>query len=167
MTIDRAPFEGFASVNYAASDDIACDIATAWEILQDYQAWNPTFVGATVTPVSGPPGGEGEVVRISKRLVDPSGERIPDFYAETVKIVPERHLVWYVFGDEHATFRNFVDFGLDPTAAGCRWLASYYAQNAVEAARLEEWVGFQQETLEKTAAAFKEYCEAHSSVLHP
>jgi hypothetical protein len=163
----RAPFDGLPCVSYATFD-VECDIATAWEILQDYPSWNPSFVGATVTHVDGPRGAEGETVRISKDLADPSGSRLPAFHATTVRMVPERHLVWYVFGDDGDRFRNFVDFGLTPTETGCRWDAYYYAQYAVEPDRLGEWTALQQRTLEETGAAFAEYCGARArATLHP
>lgn len=163
----RAPFDGLPCVSYAASE-VACDIETAWEVLLDYPAWNPTFVGATVTHVDGPVGGEGETVRISKELKDPTGTKLPAFHAETVRIVPQRHLVWYVFGDDGDPFRNFVDFGLTPTESGCRWNAYYYAQYAVEPERLAEWAELQQRTLDETGEAFAKYCEARAqATLHP
>src|SRR5262245_58205337 len=103
---------------YYAESLVNCTLRKAWKIMLDYQSWNPTFAEAEVIPVRGEPSTEGELVLIRKSLTDVKGEPLPQFYAETVKVVPDRRIVWYVYPKEGDAFRNFVDFGLTEVAAG-------------------------------------------------
>jgi hypothetical protein len=150
---------------------VHCDIATAWEILVDYEAWNPTFVGAQVTRIEGTPRSEGERVRIHKTYSDPLGDAVPEFYAETVKIVPGRRIVWYCYAREGHTyqnqkdpFRNFVDFGLtELPSGGVRFAIFYYAQNRLSGESLSREREFMRSTLLGSVTAFRDYCERHCS----
>jgi hypothetical protein len=145
---------------YYAESEVECTLAKAWEILLDYPAWNPTFAGAQVSTVKGAPRTEGEVVLIRKPLLDVKGEPIPEFYAETVKLAPQRHIVWYVYPKAGEDFRNFVDFGLAETAHGVRFNIYYYEQNLLSGELLEKQRRDYAAALQHTANTFKAYCES-------
>lgn len=147
------------SVYYAASL-VNRSLQDAWRTMLDYQAWNPSFVGATVMAVRGSPGSEGEVVLIKKELLDATGAPLPEFYAETVKVVPCSHIVWYVYPREGNSFRNFVDFALVDTPNGVMFSIYYYAQNQLAADVISAERIATQASLDDTAVAFKRYCEA-------
>lgn len=143
---------------------ITCPIEHAWKCLLDYKAWNPSFVGAQVIPIRGAPSSEGEVVLIRKKVPRPDGKMSPEFYAETVKIIPYRRIVWYVHPKDGNTFRNFVDFGLTEVANGVKYNVCYYAQHPLsgEALKIERMGN--EDALPKYAQAFKEYCEGSAAV---
>jgi hypothetical protein len=148
------------SIHYAESY-VACSLQQAWNLVLDYPSWNPSFVGAEVIPVSGPRGGEGEVVQIKKQLKAVTGDSLPPFYAKTVKLVPLRHIAWYVYpmeGDAE-TFRNFVDFGLSEVAQGLRFSVNYYAQARLTADLLSKQRAERDASLGRLVLAFKRHCE--------
>lgn len=145
---------------YYAESIVRCTLAQAWEAMLDYQSWNPTFVGAQVIPVKGEPRTQGEVVLISKRLTDLKGEPLPEFFAETVRVVQHRHIVWYVYPKDREGFRNFVDFCISEAAGGVRFSIQYYEQDLVSGELLVEHRNNNTATLEQSAAAFKTYCES-------
>lgn len=144
---------------YYAEILVNCTKEKAWKAMLDYQAWNPTFIGAQVTPVCGKPGTEGEVVRIGKQLSDVNGDPLPEFFAETVKVVPERHIVWYVHPKEGDAFCNFVDFGLVEAGGEVKFQVLYYEQNRLSGSVLLRQREQFEATLLAVAAAFKSYCE--------
>lgn len=144
---------------YYAEAEVECSLEQAWAVLIDYQSWNPTFAsGATVRHVSGIAGAEGEVVEISKTLLDVTGEQLPVFFALTVKVVPHSHLCWYVYPKSQGEFRNFVDFGLRQTPGGVRFNIYYYEQNRLSGALLAKQRVEYQAMVDSTARAFKSFC---------
>jgi hypothetical protein len=153
---------GWTPSVYYAESVVNCGIEKAWKVMLDYQAWNPSFVGAEVTSVSGQARAEGEIVMIKKQLIGANGEPLPVFYAETVKVVPHRHIVWYVYKKQGDSFRNFVDFGLSEAPSGVRFNVYYYAQNQISAELLIENRRQSEVSLQNLATAFKRYCEAHA-----
>jgi hypothetical protein len=152
---------GWVPSVYYAQSVVRCPLTKAWETLLDYEAWNPTFVGAHVVPVRGEPRTEGELVLIRKSLTDVKGEPL-EFYAETVKVSPQRHIVWYVYPKEGQAFRNFVEFGLAEAFSGVQFDIRYYAQNRLPAQLLIQERNATAAILRDSALAFKRYCEAHA-----
>jgi|HubBroStandDraft_4_1064222.scaffolds.fasta_scaffold01302_6 hypothetical protein len=77
----------------------------AWAHVIDYPSWqNYTLV----EHVSGPRGGEGEVVRLIK---EEAGFSFPPFCARTVKLEPDSRVIWKVYFDKRPVeYRDF--FGL-------------------------------------------------------
>jgi hypothetical protein len=105
---------------------VEAPIGRAWDLMIDYQGYNPTFVGATVTLLEGEPGAEGELVLIEKVDHDTGAAATP-FYCRTAKVIPESHIVWYLW-DDADELRNFVDFGLHEDERGVVFSIHYYAQ---------------------------------------
>jgi hypothetical protein len=68
-----------------------------WRHALNYASWQNY---STVEHVSGLPGQEGEVVLLKKEEV---GSATTPYYARTIKLEPERRVVW-------KTFRNNVDY---------------------------------------------------------
>lgn len=151
--------EWSASVVYTECS-IDCPIERAWERLMNYEEWNPSFAGSHITRVRGAPRTEGELVLIRKTELRINGEKYPEFYAETVKIVPQRHIVWYIYPKEGSSFRNFVDLGLTPEGKGVRLNTYYYAQNPLFGESLQAERNTLEAALNKNALAFKKYCES-------
>jgi hypothetical protein len=129
----------------------------AWCVVLDYQNWNPNFVGAQVSRTRGEPGAEGEVVRI--QCLGADGKPLPEFHAETVRVVPRANIVWWVYREGKDGFRNFVDFGLQEQVSGVSFKISYYAQNLLSDAPLLQYRRESAASLERVAAAFKSHCE--------
>lgn len=151
---------GWSPSVYYAEIFVNSTIARAWDLMLDYQAWNPSFVGADVLRMNGAHRSEGEVVQIRKRLIDVDGTPLPEFYAETVKVVPYRNIVWYAYRKCGDGFRNFVDFGLSEDASGVKFRVSYYAQSQFTGELLLKQRLEREETLKKLVIAFKSCCEA-------
>jgi hypothetical protein len=149
-----------ASVYYAESV-VNCSLEKAWTVLINYRAWNPTFADAEVALVHGQRSTEGEVVLIKKSLKDAAGEPSPEFYAETVKVVNQRRIVWYVYPRKGQAFRNFVDFGLTAASSGVKFNIQYYAQEQLPQELLIKNRKEYQAGLDHLAIAFKSYCESN------
>lgn len=161
---------GWTPSIYFAGAVVQCSLDYAWQVLVNYEAWNPTFVDAQVRRVRGERGKPGELVLIKKHLVDTSGAPLPEFYADTVVAIAPRRIIWYVYPVAGHLFRNFVDFGLSEAGFAVRFSINYYAQSA----RYGELTPLQQEQLNRereqseldlqnSADAFKKYCETHVS----
>lgn len=151
---------GWSPTVYYAETYANATAERAWALMLDYQAWNPSFVGAEVLHMDGVHRAEGEVVLIRKRLIDVDDTPLPEFYAETVKVVPYRNIVWYVYRKGGDGFRNFVDFGLSEEASGVRFRVSYYAQSQFVGELLIKQRLEREATLKTLVIAFKSRCEA-------
>lgn len=162
MTSTGRAFDTLAwapSVYYVESF-VSCSLRKAWELMLDYRAWNPSFADAEVTRVSGEPNTVGEIVLIKKSLLDVTGEPLPEFYAETVKLVPFNHIVWYVYPKAGDSFRNFVDFGLAESPGGVKFYIDYYAQNPLSGELLAKERQQSESGLRDLTLAFKNHCES-------
>src|SRR5882672_7461797 len=95
---------------YFADRLVDCALEKAWIALLNYQAWNPHFAGVDITRIRGNPSSEGELVLIKDRIPYVKGEDPPEFYAETVRVIPHTSIVWCVYSKVGDAFRNFVDF---------------------------------------------------------
>jgi hypothetical protein len=131
-----------------------------WTALLQYEVWNPTFADATVVPITGGYRSEGEIVLIKKRGVDQAGTSIPEFYAETVKIIPFSRICWYVHPKDGESFRNFVDFGLSEIPSGVRFSINYYEQSLLTGEQLAQHRRESTLSFPELAAAYKAYCES-------
>jgi hypothetical protein len=77
---------------------IDAPVRYVWRRAIDYPSWQNYSLNQHV---SGPPGGEGEVVMLQK---DENVVAAPTpFYARTIKIYPERRIIW-------KTYRDNVDY---------------------------------------------------------
>lgn len=155
----------FAPVVYHAESLVNCGMEKAWKIMLNYEAWNPTFVDAVVTPVRGRYRSEGELVLIKKAPSNGNGGELPPFYAKTVKVTRHAHVVWYVYPrDENPSynFRNFVDFGLTETGSGVKFNVFYYAQVSSSGESLAKEKKEYGAAMREIAVAFKSYCEARA-----
>ena len=153
------PPYGLPSVYYAEAD-VSCPIDEAWRLMLDYQSWNPDFANARVTTIAGQRQAEGEVVTI--QIMNPAGDVLAQFYAHTVKVVPQRHFVWYTYTGVQGSFHNFIDFELAESVSGCRFRINFYAQNLLSADALAAHREKTQNSLVRLAAAFKNFCEARA-----
>jgi hypothetical protein len=157
---------GWAASVYFADIFVKCKLDHAWKRLWEFERWNPTFAGAQVTSIKGEARGEGEVILVSKRLSDPAGEPFPEFYCETVKVVPGRRVVWYAHAEkghkyqgQTDPFRNFIDFGLTEEPGGVRFNIYYYAQNRLSGNALSAERAAMSPLLQDIVAAFRKHCE--------
>jgi len=161
--VDRLHSVTAASV-YFADIAVHCSLERAWLALLDYQAWNPHFLGSKVTPICGMRGCEGEVVLIKDNSPYVTGEAPPEFYAETIKVLAPRRIVWRVYPTQGRAFCNFVDFGLSETsAADVRFAVSYYEQLVLPADLLESHRTESETIYRQLALAFKAHCETRSA----
>jgi hypothetical protein len=83
-------------------------IDTAWKHLINYPAWQNY---PEVRHISGPKGGEGEVVALQKKE---EGFVFPPYFARTLLIDPPRRVVWKTTPDTGAEidFFGIIDFRL-------------------------------------------------------
>jgi hypothetical protein len=158
LTVGKAL--GWIPSCYRNEVHVNCSLELAWETLLHYPKWNPTFVGATVKRVRGSFGQEGELVLINKELLkDVHGNRLPQFYAETIKVIPQKKLVWLAYPEEGLAFCDFVDFELTKTDSGVRFVYCSFAQNQLPESLIEQQRARAQATYLSVVNAFKAYCE--------
>jgi hypothetical protein len=155
------PAAGFAQPDwtpsvYHAECCVECTRQQAWHAVLDYTSWNPDFANAEIIPISGKPGMEGELVLMKLRSA--SGDLLAEFHSQTVRIVPETCIVWYVHPKEGTAFRNFVDFSLEEAPAGVRFSIRYYAQNPLSGDPLRQQRQGMQAGLEELTRAFQRHC---------
>jgi uncharacterized protein YndB with AHSA1/START domain len=84
--------------------------AEVWRLVLDYPSWQNFPV---VQHVSGDPGGEGEVVLLRK---EEKGFVFPSYYARTIKLQPQRRVIWKTYPEKQSPESNFfgiVEFRLD------------------------------------------------------
>jgi hypothetical protein len=87
---------------------INASLADAWAKMVDFRAWNPNYAHSEVTTLRGVAGEEGEVART--QIFDANGNLLADYFAETVRIVPQHHITWAVYPAEGDDYLNFADF---------------------------------------------------------
>jgi hypothetical protein len=102
-----------APVYVLVNGEIAFDapIGRVWRHLIDYSSWQNY---TTREHVCGEPGREGEVVLLKKEEATYSS---PPYYARTVKIEPERRIMWKTYRGEASGdkgYFGFIDFTLSP-----------------------------------------------------
>jgi hypothetical protein len=84
-------------------------IDIAWKHLINYPSWQNY---PTVRRISGPEGGEGELVALQK---EEKGFEFPPYYARTLKLDPPNRVVWKTYpepGTQEAEFFGIIDFRL-------------------------------------------------------
>jgi hypothetical protein len=128
----------------------------------DYEAWNPSFAGSEIIPVEGNRDEEGGLILIRKSHRDKVGEPIPEFLCETVKIVPGKSIVWYVYPTSGNLFANFVDFSLAEVDGRVKFKIHYYAQDGIPRDGLSEMRSTSQQEFAHLADCFKDYCEGRT-----
>lgn len=142
------------------SIDIDVPLAKAWDLLIDYNAWNPSFANAVVTTVEGQPGAEGEIVDIKQYDV-PGGTLQAHFFAETVRVIERHHFTWAVYPIEGDDFRNFVDFELLARPdGGVTFYIQYFSQTRTAEADLPGVRAGMQQAFEDLTVAFKRHAES-------
>ncbi len=89
----------------------------AWRHVLNYPSWQGY---SEVTHLSGPPGGEGEVVRLAK---DEEGFTFPPYFARTIKIDPPIRVMWKTYPEEGTVpdFLGVVEFTLEAVGAQTRF----------------------------------------------
>lgn len=145
---------------YYAESTVNCRIQKAWELMLNYQTWNPGFLGATITRVLGEPNSEGEVVQIG--LLDPTGRPLPPFYARTMKVEPCRRIAWYCHSKLDDSFRTFLEFGLAALTSGTRFSIQWYSLDRVSNEALEQHRTVTDATVQNLAVAFKSHCRTRA-----
>lgn len=149
----------FPSIYYAETT-VNCRLETAWELLLNYPAWNPGFVGAAIIRVCGEPHSEGEVVEII--FVDDSGVPLAPRYARTIKVEPCRCIAWYCYPKLDDSFRIFLEFRVMVVTSGVRFSIQWYALDRLPTEALAEHRTATDATVQNLAVAFKAYCEAQA-----
>lgn len=115
-----------APVYIVVEKDIVIDapIQKVWPLLLNYPSWQNYSI---VKNISGEPGKEGEVVMLKKEeLKTPTTA----YFARTLKIEPERRVVWKTFR-EGVNYFGIVDFRLFDLGGGKTrfWNNSLYEHN--------------------------------------
>jgi hypothetical protein len=144
---------------------VEAPIERAWELMIDYQGYNPTFEGATVTLVDGERGAEGEVVLIQK-VDHETGAPARPFFCRTAKLIPPApgtpaHIVWYLWTDDDE-LRNFVDFGLRQDERGVVFSISDYTQDRLEGEALARSRDGLASFLPLLIAIFQKHCKENA-----
>jgi hypothetical protein len=138
---------------------IDCSLQPAWMHMLNYQAWNPNLIGAIVTPVRGNPQEEGGIVLIKRVSTDAQTPAPAAFYAETIRLVAPRHIVWFAYPEEGDAFRDLIDFALCEVASGVQFTISYYAQTESTGNMLSTQRNDRETNLRQLAVSFKVHCE--------
>jgi hypothetical protein len=118
-------------------------VQQAWPHIVNYPSWQNFSI---VKTISGVPGLEGEVVSLQKRE---GGFVFPPYYARTIKVEPERRIVWKTFieKDSHEIDRfGIVDFRVFAETGATRFvsqllyefLVPYRHQSDLEAFRKQQ-----------------------------
>jgi polyketide cyclase/dehydrase/lipid transport protein len=81
-------------------------VEQAWPLVLDYPAWQSY---SKVEHISGEPGGEGEIVLLSK---DEEGFELPPYYSKVLKLAPPRRVIWKTYPEEGSDFFGIVEFQL-------------------------------------------------------
>lgn len=82
-------------------------IKEAWPHVVNYPAWQNYSI---VQRESGEPGQEGEVVLLKK---EEAGMTFPPYFARTIKLEPERRIIWKIYPqtkDAERDYFGFVEF---------------------------------------------------------
>jgi len=126
---------------------IEAPIKTTWVHVVNYPSWQNYPI---VQHVSGRPGEEGEVGLLKK---DEKGFEVPPYFARTVKLEPERRLLWKTFPQHKQAIDlfGFVDFQLQPADGGTRFLydvlyefmVPYQEERELEAFRQAQYDNFE------------------------
>jgi hypothetical protein len=103
---------------------LAAQIHSAWRHVINYPKWQNYSV---VEHVSGPIGGEGELVRLKK---EEAGMQFPPYYARTIKQEVPRRVIWKTYPvmvTEELNFFGIVDFKLceEPRGTCFRYCSIY------------------------------------------
>lgn len=110
-----SPLTGFARkgddtsvvhIVYDADMVIAAPRAVVWPCAVAYPTWQNFAVARTV---SGRPGAEGEVVALQK---DEAVYRSTPYFARTLRIDPERRLIWKTYR-ENSDYFGIIEFMLE------------------------------------------------------
>lgn len=86
-------------------------VKDVWPFVLNYTLWQDF---SHAEHISGPQGGEGEVVLLKKE--EKGLEAFPPYYGRTLKIIPEQQFVWKTYprkiNDDVMDFAGIVDFRL-------------------------------------------------------
>ena len=104
---------------------IASPIKRVWQHMLNYHDWNPDHKGARVERLAGEPNQEGETILEYKKM--PEGYA-PPIIIETVKVLPERQIVWALYAPESGASKGigFVDFSLTDRGGQTGFLYNCY-----------------------------------------
>lgn len=97
---------------------IAAPVRKVWYHMVHYTTWQNYPI---VEHLSGVRGGEGELVRLRK---EEEGFSFPAYRARTIKLEPDRRIVWKTFpepGTQEIEFFGIVDFQAQETPGGTRF----------------------------------------------
>jgi hypothetical protein len=79
-------------------------VEEAWPHVVDYPAWQSYSI---VQHVSGKPGREGEVMLLKK---EEEGFAFPPYLARTIKLEPQRRIIWKTFPEQGNDYFGIVEF---------------------------------------------------------
>jgi hypothetical protein len=127
-------------VVYNGEMTINAPVETVWRLAIDYTSWQNYSV---VQHVSGVPGQEGEVVLLKKE--EKEYVSVP-YYARTIKIDPERRIIWKTYRDQTDYF-GIIEFIMYDAQGKTRFLNNalyeflvpYQYQSELDAFRAERY----------------------------
>jgi hypothetical protein len=128
-------------------------IENAWPHVIDYASWQNYSI---VEHVSGERGQEGQVMRLKK---DELGPAFPPYYARTIKLDPQRRIVWKVYPEtpgQALDYFGIVDFKLYEASGKVRFrydMVYEYLLPYQDEAELSAFRRMKYENLEKLLAA--------------
>jgi hypothetical protein len=125
----------------------------AWPHVLEYTSWQNYPLAEHV---SGPRGGEGEVVRLQK---DEAGHGTPPYFTRTILLEPGHRVVWKVYPDAEgfmgaAGFQAFVDFRVEEADGGTRFSYNSIYEYLVASDDEAEVEAFREEARASSLAVF-------------
>jgi len=118
-------------------------VKVTWRHIVNYPSWQNYSL---VQHISGEPGQEGEVVLLKK---EEGGIELPSYYARTVKLDPQRRIIWKTYPQERSAEGvsfGIVEFRVDEAQGKTRFcyhtlyefLVSHRDESALEAFRQQQ-----------------------------
>lgn len=123
-------------------------VSVAWPHVVNYPSWQSYSI---VERVSGRAGQEGEVVLLKK---EEEGFAFPPYLARTIKLEPQRRIIWKTFPERGSDYFGIVDFSVRSVASQTQFSFSLVYEFMMPERPEDELEQFRKQQSEATGALF-------------